>query len=117
MALNETRSWLIAYDITCPKRLGRVHRYLKKVAVPVQYSIFIAEENDQGINRIRDELAQIINAKTDDLRIYPLPKNLELHQYGRRALPEGLQLLVDRENRHSGLLAGADKKLETGSEK
>jgi len=106
MALNETRTWLIAYDIASPRRLQRVHRYLKTVAVPVQYSVFVAEETTRGIQGIRDELAQEINPKTDDVRIYPLPKRPALHHYGRRALPEGLQLLADRENRSSGILAG-----------
>lgn len=104
MALNETRTWLIAYDITCPRRLGRVHRYLKKVAVPVQYSIFMAEENEHGLQRIRTDLAKIINSKTDDVRFYPLPKNLEVHHYGLRPLPEGLQWLNDGSNRDSGTL-------------
>lgn len=107
MALNETRTWLIAYDITNPKRLARVHRYLKTVAIPVQYSVFAAEENEAGIRRIRDAIAQEINRKTDDVRIYPLPKNLEIYHYGRLALPEGLQLLNDRQNRHSGILASS----------
>jgi len=84
---RQFRIRFIAYDITCLKRLGRVHRYLRTVAVPVQYSVFAAEETAQGIQRIRDALAQEINPKTDDVRIYPLPKNLELHHYGRRALP------------------------------
>lgn len=104
MALNETRTWLIAYDITCPKRLVRIHRYLKTVAVPVQYSVFVAEETSAGIQRIRNALAQKINPKTDDVRIYPLPKNLEVHHYGRRALPEGLLLLADKEGKSSGCL-------------
>jgi len=104
MALNLTRTWLIAYDITCPKRLGRVHRYLKKHAIPVQYSVFTTQANDHGIRRIRDVLAAIINPKTDDVRMYPLPKVLEVHHVGRRSLPEGLHLLSDRQHRNSGLL-------------
>lgn len=104
MALNETRTWLIAYDITCPKRLGRVHRYLKTIAVPVQYSIFAAEDNEPGIQQVRREIARLINPKTDDVRIYPLPANLELYHYGCRTLPEGLQILADRHNRNVGLL-------------
>ena len=112
MALNEIRTWLIAYDIACPKRLGRVHRYLKTVAVPVQYSVFTAEENEQGIRRIQRALEAEINPKTDDVRIYPLPGNLELHRYGRRALPEGLLLLADRAQRNSGLVAGARPRVE-----
>lgn len=90
MALNEIRTWLIAYDITSPRRLGRVHRYLKKTAIPVQYSVFIAEENDAGVRRILSDLAQIINGKTDDVRIYPLPKHPETYHYGRGHIPEGV---------------------------
>ena len=104
MALNETRSWLIAYDISCPRRLGRVHRYLKTVAVPVQYSVFTTEETPAGIQRIRTALAKIINPKYDDVRIYPLPNKLELHHYGRHPLPEGLLLLAGQEGRAAGML-------------
>jgi len=104
MALNETRTWLIAYDISSPKRLGRVHRYLKTVAVPVQYSVFAAEETAAGIQRIRNRLAEEINPKTDDVRIYPLPRNLELHHYGRHPLPEGLLLLADGQGESAGFL-------------
>lgn len=106
MALNETRTWLITYDISSPKRLGRVHRYLKTVAVPVQYSVFAAEETHAGIQRIRAVLEQEINPKADDIRIYPLPRNLELHHYGRRPLPEGLRLLSEGKGLSAGLLLG-----------
>jgi CRISPR-associated protein Cas2 len=117
MALNQTRTWLIAYDITCPKRLARVHRYLKTVAIPVQYSVFAAEENESGINRIREDLAQKINPKTDDVRIYPLPNTLELYHYGLAALPEGMQLLSDRNNLASGRLANTTCHGEAASTK
>ena len=40
MALNTPRGWLITYDITNPKRLVRLHRFLVKQATPVQYSVF-----------------------------------------------------------------------------
>jgi len=109
MALNQTRTWLIAYDITCPKRLGRVHRYLKDVATPMQYSVFTAEENTQGILRIRDQLAARIDPKTDDVRIYPLPSNLELHAIGRRRLPEGVMLLSGNPSRSTGRFLGSDR--------
>ena len=108
MALNQTRTWLIAYDITSPKRLGRVHRYLKKVAIPVQHSVFVAEENDAGIQRIRNDLAKEIDPRSDYVRMYPLPKRLEIHHYGRRALPEGLLMLNDQGQRASGLLVNPD---------
>ena len=34
MALNAPRGWLITYDITDPKRLVRLHRFLVKQATP-----------------------------------------------------------------------------------
>lgn len=104
MALNLIRTWLITYDIADPKRLGRVHRYLKKVATPVQYSVFSAEETDAGIRHIRDDLAQLIHPKADDVRFYPLPRHLEVHHFGRSALPEGLLLLADRPHQVTGRL-------------
>lgn len=92
MALNEKRTWLIAYDISQPRRLARVHRYIKTVAAPAQYSLYVAEDTAQGIQRIRDELAQLIDPREDDVRIYQLPRRARIVHYGRRALPDGLLL-------------------------
>lgn len=92
MALNEQRTWLIAYDIAQPRRLGRVHRYVKSVAMPAQYSLYVANETAQGIRRIHGEMAQLINHREDDVRIYLLPKRTQVRHYGRRTLPEGLML-------------------------
>ena len=41
MSYTERRNWLVAYDIASPRRLARVHRYLKRHAIPVQYSVFV----------------------------------------------------------------------------
>lgn len=92
MALNEKRTWLIAYDISQPRRLARVHRYIKTIAAPAQYSLYVAEDTAQGIQRIRDELAQLIDRREDDVRIYQLPKRTRIVHYGRRKLPDGLLL-------------------------
>lgn len=93
MALNEARSWLIAYDIADPKRLRRVHGHLKKLAVPLQYSLFAASGTAQAIGRLRDGLAELINAREDDVRIYLVPKRLDISCYGRRLLPSDLTVL------------------------
>lgn len=104
MAVNETRTWLIAYDIANPKRLARVHRYVKSVAVPAQYSLWVATETARGIAAIRDRLAELIHAREDDVRIYQLPQRTRIVHFGRRALPDGL-LLVQGEAANAGCAA------------
>jgi CRISPR-associated protein Cas2 len=93
MALNESRAWLIAYDITDPDRLRRIHRFLKQRAVPVQYSVFAPQDTPARIGRLRAELAQMIDKRSDDVRIYPVAMTPELTVLGVRALPEGVLLL------------------------
>ena len=38
--------YIICYDITNRRRLGRVHSLLKKHAVPLQYSLFLFTGTD-----------------------------------------------------------------------
>jgi CRISPR-associated protein Cas2 len=94
MALNQIRSWLIAYDIANPRRLHRVHRLLREHAVPVQYSVFAARCSAAKLGAIRMAVADMIARREDDVRFYPIPEPASLFVYGRKALPEGLQLLA-----------------------
>lgn len=93
MALNERHNWLIAYDIAHPRRLQRVHRYVKTVSTPVQYSLYYAQETTHGIREICNALARLIDRQADDVRIYQVPDRLRVAQVGRRPLPEGLLLV------------------------
>jgi CRISPR-associated protein Cas2 len=93
MALNQPANWLIAYDIADPRRLRRVHRYLCRHAVPVQYSVFTTRSAPMKLGLIRAGLASILNADEDDVRIYPVPEPANLVVLGRKALPEGLQVI------------------------
>jgi CRISPR-associated protein Cas2 len=93
MALNQIRSWLIAYDIANPRRLQRVHALLRDEAVPVQYSVFAARCSAAKLGAIRMAVANLIARREDDVRFYPVPEPASLFVYGRKALPEGLQLL------------------------
>jgi CRISPR-associated protein Cas2 len=93
MALNQTRNWLIAYDVADPLRLRRVHRCLRKHAVPVQYSVFAARCSPAKVGVIRASVAKLIEPREDDVRFYPVPEPAHLAVYGRKALPEGLRVL------------------------
>jgi len=83
MAINQKRNWLIGYDIADPKRLGKIHRRLKKDAIPVQYSLFLYNGTQRDTRKLLDELALIINRKEDDVRAYPIPSNPEIHSIGQ----------------------------------
>jgi CRISPR-associated protein Cas2 len=104
MALNLARAWLIAYDITEPRRLKRMNRALKRRAIPVQYSVFAAHDTPAAVGRMRRDLGKLIDVRTDDVRIYPVPSNPELAVVGLRALPEGV--LVLREGTQPEIFTG-----------
>jgi CRISPR-associated protein Cas2 len=95
MALNERRIFLIAYDIAHPRRLARVHRYVKSVATPAQKSLYVAHTTANEVRAIRDVLAGLIDRHEDDVRIYPLPQRTRILHYGKRPLPEGLLLVQE----------------------
>lgn len=88
-------AWLIAYDIADPRRLGRVHRLLKKVAMPIQYSVFLAWLTERQLTRLVAQLHECIDTREDDVRLYHLPVSTDLIRLGRQWLPDGVQLLRD----------------------
>jgi CRISPR-associated protein Cas2 len=93
MALNQPLRYLIAYDIRNPKRLIRVHRFLRRQGMPVQYSVFTAQLTQRKLARVMDGLDAIIDSRADDVRIYPLPTRLEASLLGRQMFPDDVLLL------------------------
>jgi CRISPR-associated protein Cas2 len=93
MAQQQHKAHIIAYDIGDPKRLTRIHRYLKKLAMPIQYSVFLIECNAKELQEVRDHLQEMINPKQDDIRIYTLPLKPVIMTLGKQALSQGIYLL------------------------
>lgn len=83
--------YVICYDISDPKRLNRLHRFLKRSAVPLQYSVFLFVGDDRQLERCLVQAIRIIDTKADDLRAYPLPMRGLKARLGPRVLPEGVQ--------------------------
>ncbi|MFN4149171.1 MAG: CRISPR-associated endonuclease Cas2, partial [Rhodocyclaceae bacterium] len=81
--------YLICYDISHPKRLGRVFRFLKKRALPLQYSVFLFSGDDRQLMHCLEAVARLIDPAEDDLRAYPLPRRGLKARLGRAILPEG----------------------------
>lgn len=83
--------FIVCYDICDPKRLGRLHRFLKRCAVPLQYSVFLFTGDDRQLERLLEKAAAYIDPKADDLRAYPLPMRGFKARLGQPALPLGIQ--------------------------
>ena len=92
MADNTPRLHLICYDITEPRRLARVHRYLVKRAVPLQYSVFLAHGSPRAVGALMAVIDTLIDEGSDDVRCYALPVRLEYVRLGRQMLPVGVTL-------------------------
>ncbi len=83
--------FIICYDITHPRRLGRVFRHLKKNALPLQYSVFLFTGDARQLAGLMDALLPLIDPDEDDLRAYPLPARGFKARLGKASLPEGIQ--------------------------
>jgi len=92
VATNAPRMNIVCYDITDPKRLGRVHRYLVKHGLALQYSVFVVVADRDGLLAILAGISGLIDQRTDDVRAYPLPSRLEYTHLGRQLFPEGVTL-------------------------
>lgn len=92
MSQHQSAHWLVTYDIADPRRLAKVFKHLKKVGVPLQYSVFSVDTSAAGMATLMVQLAKLINAKEDDVRAYRLPEKGWRATLGQDILPEGLWL-------------------------
>ena len=87
---------LIAYDISDPKRLYRVHKNLISQAFALQKSVFLLPGKTSKLTKVLDELNQIIHAGEDDIRAYPIQHPDQLWMLGSQ-LPDNLKLGHNKE--------------------
>ncbi len=65
--------YLICYDVSDPKRLARLARYLEKEAFRIQYSIFLFADATNGeLEKICSDAKELIDEEKDDLRVYTI---------------------------------------------
>jgi CRISPR-associated protein Cas2 len=93
MAKNKIAFHIISYDIADPKRLARIHRYLKKKAEPIQYSVFLFQGTHQQLRIIYEDIADLIDENEDDVRFYTLPQKQQIVTMGRQGLGNGIQII------------------------
>lgn len=78
------RVWyLLAYDIRDPRRLRRVHRYLRRRALAAQESVFFLHVTDAELRQVLDGVAARIDRRRDDVRAYPITHPAEVWLAGQ----------------------------------
>lgn len=92
MADSQKSLFLVSYDIANAKRLGRVHRCLKKQGIPVQYSVFTVELRRGALLRLLATIERIIHSREDDVRCYALSGKLAFDVLGKQFFPSGVML-------------------------
>ena len=75
---------LVAYDITCPKRLHRVAKVCEDWGMRVQYSVFECRLEADAFDRFWAELSIVIDPKHDRLVAYKICSKCarEIHSQG-----------------------------------
>ena len=92
MADSHPGLYLIAYDISHPRRLVRVHRILKKSGLPRQYSVFIVAMKRKSLLRLLEAIELQIDKREDDVRCYRLPEKTDSYLIGRQYFAEDVLL-------------------------
>lgn len=80
--------WVIAYDISCPKRLQRVYKHLCNHAFPLQNSVFMLQGSTEQFEACCQKLLTLIDHRADDLRIYALEQDVQVEHFGSPPLAE-----------------------------
>lgn len=63
---------LITYDITEPKRLNALRRFLKEFGIRTQKSVFECDIDDIALKRIREYCRNNLDLVKDSVRIYKI---------------------------------------------
>jgi len=66
---------------------------MRKHALPVQYSVFVARVSKAGLLEVVSGLRRLINKKHDDVRVYSLPDRPQVLVFGDGYFTEGINLM------------------------
>jgi CRISPR-associated protein Cas2 len=66
------RAYIVAYDITHPRRRARVARYLEARGARVQKSVFVCRLTPAAERRLSKALQRLIDPSTDQLMVEPV---------------------------------------------
>jgi len=67
-------TYLVAYDIACPKRLRKVARACEDFGLRRQFSVFFCRLSPTDLVRLRGRLYEVIDLDKDQVLFIPLCK-------------------------------------------
>ena len=70
--MAERTRYLLAYDISDPRRLRHVHAVAKTYGYPLQYSLFVCDLDDVELVELERDLAAVIAHREDRISIFDL---------------------------------------------
>jgi len=97
--------YLIGYDIREKRRLQRLHRYLKKRAIPVQKSLFFAKCSEDELYQLLQGASHLIDEREDDLRAWPINHPSEVWLHGQSPFAEEVKVARSTATRSNPLSA------------
>lgn len=79
--------FLVCYDVSCPKRLHRVHKYLLGYKVGGQKSFFECWLTPAELREVRQTLEQLLHPIQDRAHIFQLDPRMKSDGLGLATLP------------------------------
>lgn len=92
MSHTGPRRHLLCYDISDAKRLGRVHRRVRRDGMALQYSLFDCQLDQARLQKLMADLRELIDLREDDVRIYGPRLDAPVTWIGASPFPEGVLL-------------------------
>lgn len=83
----ERTLYLVCYDVCCPRRLRRVHKFLLGFRVGGQKSCFECLFTAAELRAARSMLAQLIDPEEDRVHIFQLDPRMACDRLGRATAP------------------------------
>lgn len=80
--MSRTALWTIAYDIADDQRRRRLHAQLRKLALPVEYSLFDCPVESAWLARIATDIAPLIDPQSDRLLFARLAHSATVESLG-----------------------------------
>ena len=85
--------YIVCYDISEPRRLQKVHRYVSNEAEFLQKSVYQLYANSKSLESFIRTIEKIICVDSDDVRIYPLSPQTKVEVWGKHGRCFGVHVL------------------------